>query len=440
MAASLPDWMLLERFVFYRDIAAFPDSEAAPFRADGTSSHDGSFSVALRIRNPPDISRLYLQWPTGPKGGSPCVLVAAHRNLLLFKLTPKPVTLNKAPFVDFRQDHFICGAQSSPSQPLLLRKIPKCDIPELVSVTNGKDVTVPRLFDLNPVSILCRGEEEFALAQLNFRRSKDNKWGELKAELCVLRSKVTNPRQKWKTEKCLPIQYEAHERFDLENWRTDRIIAFNKHLCWVNYGGGGILFCELFQQKPPIFYLRLPILNRCFHERPPALHETNRSVSVTRGSMGCEELRFIDIVRKDGNLIGPLGSGDMEGFTITCHALRVTESGAMEWDMLFFITCYELWNANPSLPHAPLKHPVVSMSDPNVVHFLMSEHLPQIIDKVSAVSVDMRTRKVLSTNAYINGKEDLKGQDADMVQKNAHYLQTFLPSELPKFLKPDQVK
>jgi hypothetical protein len=155
--------------------------------------------------------------------------------------------------------------------------------------------------------------------------------------------------------------------------------------------------------------------------------------------MGCEELRFIDIVRKDGKLIGPLGSGDMEVFTITCHALRIMESGAMEWDMLFFITCYELWNVNPSLPHAPLKHPVVSMSCPNVVHFLMSEHLPQIIDKVSVVSVDMSTRRVLSVNAYINGEEDLKGQDADMVRKNSYFLQTFLPSELPKFLNSNQV-
>ncbi|KAM0927682.1 hypothetical protein ACQ4PT_002696 [Festuca glaucescens] len=238
MAAALPDWMILERFVFYRDIAAFPDNDAAPFRADGTSSHDGSFSVALRIRDPPGISRLYLQWPSGPKGAL----------------------------------------------------------------------------------------------------------------------------------------------------RAFSIIAFNKYLCWVNYGGGGILFLStsllcFAKKKPPIFYLQLPILDRCLHYRSPALNETNHGVSVTRGSMGYEELRFIDIVRKDGNLIGPLGSGDMEGFTITCHALRITKSGAMEWDMLFFITCYELWTANPSLPHAPLKHPVVSMSDPNVVHFLMSEHLPQIIDK-----------------------------------------------------------
>jgi hypothetical protein len=364
--------------------------------------------------------------------------MAAHRNLLLFRLTPEPVSLSKAPFVDFRQDHFICGAQSSPSEPLLLLKIPKCHIPQLVSATNGKKVTMPRLFDLEPLSILCRGEDEFALAQLNFRRSNDNILGKLKAELCVMRSKVTNSRHNWKIEKC-PIQYEAHERFDLDYWRTDRIIAFSKHLCWVNYGGGGILFCEVFQKKPPISYLRLPILNRCFLERPLAFHETNRGVSVTRGSMGCEELRFIDIVRKDGKLIGPLGSGDMEVFTITCHALRIMESGAMEWDMLFFITCYELWNVNPSLPHAPLKHPVVSMSCPNVVHFLMSEHLPQIIDKVSVVSVDMSTRRVLSVNAYINGEEDLKGQDADMVRKNSTFLQTFLPSELPKFLNSNQV-
>lgn len=297
---------------------------------------------------------------------------------------------------------------------------------------------MPRLFDVNPVGILCRGEE-FALAQLNLHRSDQNEWGKMKAQLCVLRSEVTNPRHKWKTEKWLPIRYEAHQITDLDIWRTDRIIAFDKYLCWVNYRGAGILFCELFQKSPPIFYLRLPMLNPCLHQRPSPYHEINCSVSVTRGSLGVEELRFVNIVRKDAKLIGPLGSGHMEGFTISYHVLRILEDGAMEWDMVSFITSYELWTVNPLLPHAALKHPVVSMSDPNVVYFLLSEHL-NIVDKVSVVSVDMNTRKVLSTSTYINGVEDLKGQDADMVHRNGNCLQTFLPSELPKFLKSDQLK
>ncbi|SPT17302.1 unnamed protein product [Triticum aestivum] len=438
MAASLPDWMMLERFVFSRE--SFPDSEGAPFiKADGTSSHGGSFSIAFLVLQPPGISRLYLQWPGGPKEGSQCVLVAAHRNLVLFRLTPEPLIIREAPFVDFRQDHFICGAQSSPSQrSLLLQKIPKCDIPGLLDWRDGKKVTTPRSFDLNPVSILCRGEEEFALAQLNFRRS-NSEWGKIEAELCVLRSKASNRRHQWKSEKWLPVQCEGHERSDLENWRTDRVVPFNKYLGWVNYGGGGIIFCEVFKQKPDIFYLRLPILEHCLHQPPLRFQEASRVVGVTKGSMGCDELRFVDVVCQDSNIIDPLGSGDKEGFTIAYYALRITQSGGMEWDMLFFITCYELWSINPELPHELLKHPVVSMDDPNVVYFLMSERLEHV-DKVSVVTLDMSTKKLLSVHPYINGKEDLLGKDGDMVRRNATFLQTFLPSELPKFLKSHQLK
>ncbi|XP_037484491.1 uncharacterized protein LOC119363278 isoform X1 [Triticum dicoccoides] len=294
MAAALPDWMMLERFVFCRE--SLLDSEAAPFiKADGTSSHGGSFSVAFLVLQPPGISRLYLQWPGGPKDGSQCVLVAAHRNLVLFRLTPDPVITRKAPFVDYRQDHFICGAQFSTSQrSLLLRKIPKCDQPALVDWRDGEKVTMPRSFDLNPVSILCRGDEEFALAQLNLRRSNDE-WGKIEAELCVLRSKVSNRLHEWKSEKWLPIQYEGHERSDLDNWRTDRVVPFNKFLCWVNYGGGGILFCEVFKQKPDIFYLRLPIIGPRLHQCSLRFQEASRAVGVTKGSMGCDELRFVDV-------------------------------------------------------------------------------------------------------------------------------------------------
>uniref|UniRef100_A0A8R7PCV5 DUF1618 domain-containing protein n=1 Tax=Triticum urartu TaxID=4572 RepID=A0A8R7PCV5_TRIUA len=154
--------------------------------------------------------------------------------------------------------------------------------------------------------------------------------------------------------------------------------------------------------------------------------------------MGCDELRFVDVACKHSNIIFPLGSGDKEGFTITCYALRITQSGGMEWDMLFFITCYELWSINPELPHELLKHPVVSMEDPNVVlYFLMSEHL-EYVDKVSIVTLDISTKKLLSIHPYINGKEDLLGKDADMARRNATFLQTFLPSGLPKFLKSHQ--
>jgi hypothetical protein len=92
MGAGPLDWMMLEPFVFrWDDGFSFPGGRTMPFRAQGTSSHGGPFTVGIRIVAPPGISRLYLHWPGGPKEGSSCTLMAVHHNLLMFRLTSSPV-------------------------------------------------------------------------------------------------------------------------------------------------------------------------------------------------------------------------------------------------------------------------------------------------------------------------------------------------------------
>jgi hypothetical protein len=79
--------------------------------------------------------------------------------------------------------------------------------------------------------------------------------------------------------------------------------------------------------------------------------------------------------------------------------------------------------------------PLVSMDDPNTVHFMLSEELSgdQKIRKVSVVTVDLVTEMVNSVVPYIKGDEELNGEDADMVKEKSHLLKSFLPSEFPKF-------
>jgi hypothetical protein len=89
MATSNPGWMMLDPFVFRRDddAGSFPDeADAQFFRAHGSTSCGDVITVGLHIREPPAISRLYLQWPGGPdpKKGSSCDIVTAHGNLLFF--------------------------------------------------------------------------------------------------------------------------------------------------------------------------------------------------------------------------------------------------------------------------------------------------------------------------------------------------------------------
>jgi hypothetical protein len=109
--------MMLEPFVFrWDDGSSFPGGGTMPFRAQGTSSHGGPFTVALGIVAPPGISRLYLQWPGGPKEGSSCDLMAVHDNLLMFRLTSNPVKMRDESLI-WRQEYFIAQGGSSTGFP-----------------------------------------------------------------------------------------------------------------------------------------------------------------------------------------------------------------------------------------------------------------------------------------------------------------------------------
>jgi hypothetical protein len=446
MAATTANWMMLERFVFRRDdTESFPGSDATPFTANG-SFLGCPFTIALHLAKPPYISHLYLHWPGGrnPEKGDSCILVSAHRNLLLFRLIADPEVTDRPSLLDpedphvatdscAMHNHFICRALPSKS-PLMLQEIPMCTTPVVLFVKDGEKITTERWFnDINPVGILCRGEDEFAIAQLSLS-SRPSQSAKVLAELCVLRSKVDNSDHKWEVEQHLPIKYQQHELSDLLNWTTDTIVPFNNHLCWVSYSVGGVMFCKVFEESPLITYVRLPIRNRCLTYRP--FLEKNCSVCVTKttiGGRGYDQLKFIDIACKDSKLNGSLS--DKAGFSITCHSLRTTENNGMEWEMIFFIRSDELWTRNPLLPHEALMFPLVSMDEPSVVYFLLSEHKGSMVDDLSVVAIDMHSKLVIAENTYITQKDiSSKGKHADMIGRRFSLLQSFFPSEIPKWL------
>ncbi|KAM0834008.1 hypothetical protein ACQ4PT_063896 [Festuca glaucescens] len=369
-AAAIADWMMLDRFVFRRDDdPSFRDDEAAPC-ARGTTSQGDSFRVAFRIVDPPCVSRLCLQWPGGPKEASSCDLVATHRSLLLLRLTSSPV--EKDGYLVHPQDYFLCEGRppSSPDQPpLQLHRIPICTIPLVFNLEDGRARTAQRPFDLHTIGILSCGEE-FAVAQLCV--TKPHRPGRVAAELCVLRSHVTSSDHCWEVEQHLPIMYDRVESSELERWRTDIVVPFEKLLCWFNYSLGAILFCKILEERPVIKYLPLSI--RC---QP----------------------------------------GDLE-------------RGRMEWDKVFAITSDQLW-ALGDFPHEALIFPVANMVKPNVLYFLLAEEAKCGIDKAYVVAFDTNTNEV-SVLPYIT--EDLEDKDADFVQRKSYLLDPFIPSELPRFL------
>ncbi|XP_048566753.1 uncharacterized protein LOC125546599 [Triticum urartu] len=439
-------WMMLDRFVYRRDEdgdGGFPDESTAPLRATSSTSLGRPFDVAILHAEPPAVSRLYVRWPGGTKGkyGSSAgtALMAAHRDLILFQLVSMEGHIT--------HDHFVCIASSDPAAGphMELKRLPVCTIPMVLppcsceeqdteeetpscEEEDTEDATMRRVFFPNTLGLIRGREEEFAVAQLAMV-TKIRGAHRMEAEVCVLRSRVSDPDDHgmWELQK-IPVQHQSHEYLALDNWLTDAVVTFNNYICWISYYAGGILFYDIFAETPNIFYLRLPTSNRPTTTQERGFLEVNRSLCVT-GDL----LKYTYILRNDKRLYGPLKP--RTGFTILTDTLSITETGDINCFHERVKIANELWHYNTSecLPRQALMYPLVSMDSPNIVHYLISEEGDKI-DKVSMVTLDMITQKVISIVSYIKGEEDLCGQDADMVKEKSHLLASFLPSEFPKFL------
>ncbi|KAM0827361.1 hypothetical protein ACQ4PT_068243 [Festuca glaucescens] len=443
------NWMMLDRFVYRRDDDGFADESTAPLRATSSTSLGQAFHLAIIPAEPPAISRLYVRWPrrTTPEDGYETDLAAAHHDLLLLRLTSIK-ELNGSPYRRYTQGHFICIARSDPVPHLQLKRLPVCTIPMVVpppccnddddeyndyiysyddddnndvvdhhNDDDGDDtpngtMQQPRVFFPNTVGLVRaksplkydEEEEEFAVALLAMINEIPGT-RMMEAEVCVLRSRVSahDDDGTWEVKK-IPIQYKNYEYDELHDWSiylplgfnsADAVITLNRCICWVNY---------------------------------------NIGVCVT---VGGDILKYITSIHTDGELDGPLQP--RQGFQIFSHTLRTTETGEMKWVRDMVVTAFDLWahNTSGTLPRNGLMFPLVSMDDPNTIHFMLSEELPeegdQKIKKVWLVTIDLVTKMVNSVVPYITGYADLGGEDADMVKEKSHRLKSFLPSEFPKF-------
>ncbi|KAF0889424.1 hypothetical protein E2562_024490 [Oryza meyeriana var. granulata] len=214
-ARSFPNWVMLDRFVFRRDDdKTFPNNEKATIRASGLTTREKPFNIAFCLAEPPGISRLYVQLPgfPGPRKIEPLSIVATHRHLILFCLT-SPIDEN--PRIIDVQDLFIYDTSAISSSQPQFKVLPPCtelynDGPRICRPP--QNTTKCRLLMILSMGLLCRGEEEFAVVELNLYRFSAVK---VQAQLCVLRSHTsTGPRgihRSWHTMQ-LPINIHGNPR------------------------------------------------------------------------------------------------------------------------------------------------------------------------------------------------------------------------------------
>lgn len=110
MASTLPNWLMLDRFVFWSENFAFP-KDAASTLASGTHSMDQKFRICFKLVEPPEVSRLYLQMEEGLWQSHSFDIVATHRAALLLQMS-YPIQV--------------------PGMPLSLRNLTKLDLDPLL--------------------------------------------------------------------------------------------------------------------------------------------------------------------------------------------------------------------------------------------------------------------------------------------------------------------
>ncbi|KAF8692625.1 hypothetical protein HU200_039443 [Digitaria exilis] len=313
-SGALPNWVMLERFIFRRD-----DPET--FREDkrttatGETSAGAGFRVSFILAEPPTPSRLYLSWPGGPKRERMCHLVAAHRSLVLLRLDSFVDPSNTSPFGEVLHDYFIYIADHTPAQAQsstpVLRRVPSYT---KYNAHYERARTFP--FESPGVGLFCSGGE-FAVAYLNVCLG-DTSEEELDspltlgATLWVLRSIVSDDSagggEKWEV-KSLPIHLSRDDEYKpLLSWKTNEVVPFKDGLCWVDYNSG-ILHCEgICGDNPKVSFIKFPRNIRCHSALRSELY---RSLCVTGGG---QTLVFLDVGRHDGAALGPMAPGS--GFTI----------------------------------------------------------------------------------------------------------------------------
>lgn len=440
--------MMLDRFVFHRDDeeegSPFLDGSKAPLRASSHTSLGKKFDILFLLAEPPAISRFYMQWPDGTKSedAKGTELVAAHRDLVLFRQTSFG-RLGKDGRLPIIQDHFICVASCETKPSLQLKRLPVCNKPMIFRFEEGEEKTVSlqRVFLPHTVGLIQGHggsvEAEFAVAQLAMVSEIPGTL-KMEAEVCVFRSLVSGNDcdGKWDVRK-IPIDHKEDEHKELYYWSTDAVIRFNSYICWINYYRGGMLAYDVLEENPKILYVRLPIVDRPRSSaQGKAFYEVNRSVCTTiemsKKGIKNSVLKFTDVIRSDGELFGPLGKGS--SFTIHSYTLSSLDGS---WDELAAITSEELWalNRRIGLPRDILMFPLVSMLDSNMAYFLVSESAEEENSKVSLVTIQLSTKKVLAVDPYISREEGSpSGPDADMIEEKSHLLRSFISSRFPTYL------
>ncbi|CAM0911960.1 unnamed protein product [Alopecurus aequalis] len=212
----------------------------------------------------------------------------------------------------------------------------------------------------------------------------------MKAALYEFRS--CGPGCNWKATEPR-ILHKKGQGSELTSWSTNVVVPCVDSLCYMDYSRG-ILFLDILSRCPELRYVRLPTV------KIPS-HLYDRDTFAGRGGRGWPEerslcatngghtVKFVEIVTSTV-FISRTRATASALFTIKVWRLRLDDKD-MTWEKESELEDADLWTQpgyGDLLRVAPT-FPRLSMEEPNVIYFVLSNHRQDVEDETWVIIVDM---------------------------------------------------
>uniref|UniRef100_A0A0D9XXG2 DUF1618 domain-containing protein n=1 Tax=Leersia perrieri TaxID=77586 RepID=A0A0D9XXG2_9ORYZ len=229
--------------------------------------------------------------------------------------------------------------------------------------------------DLEEGSITMKEVAKLSVLQCSADRDLDNSW----------------------VVKKLAMPFDSDGDFGPNQWKSEIAFGYDDTMYWVDYNIG-LIFCDdVFESSPKLQLIKfpLPVRKTRFGEHDPNDNrgqlESFRTVGVSNG-----KIKFVDV-------------DNCHSHIIRTWTLKMPE---MVWELEDMLDVNDLW-ASESFKKYGLhqwvpEYPVVSLLDPDIVHFVLRE--PIYHEKVWMITVDMKAKSVGSCKNYSNGE---KGDESE---------------------------
>ncbi|CAL4947299.1 unnamed protein product [Urochloa decumbens] len=426
LSSIIPSWVVVEHEICRKELASFSDDD--PTSAKAYASNGELVRVSFILRALPGASRLCVHCPEGRELSCFDTILAAHGNAVLFRLE---VDYKGLPAARYAVDYFIYWASRNGPR---LSRLPRCysTEEEIAAAELGSWRRNPRLAPApgrRGMGLLVTDGGDFVVAELHLNLARlegDGVDAPLEAPLFRLRSVKevdTTGACEWEVKHARARgDKKAKFRDLLCWWRADTVVPCGSYLCWVDYSRG-VIFCDVYHGSPDLQYLPLPVEHIPFGYPDPCRigwPQASRAVCITN----------------DGMLSGVSEPGS--DFTITISTLMHHSYEHMGWekDTNGTLGATQLWDMDgysDQLPRVAPQFPLLSMDDPNIIYFVLSEgHTLGAGAKAWVVALNIDSSKVLW---YKDFKATPSDEDAETTPYNMFCNLPFFPTEFSEHLR-----